>query len=72
MFMLPQFSLAFFGSHNPNAHCLVIGAAGNQCAVLVGPHHTDPLPMACEGLHTVAEADKTVKELSWCQNGDDK
>lgn len=56
MFVLSQFSLALFGGHNPHAHCLVVGAAGDQCAILVGPHHADPLPVACEGLHTVADA----------------
>lgn len=64
MFVLPQLSLALFGGHDPHTHRLVVGAAGNQCAVLVGPHHTDPLPVACEGLHTVANGQKTAKELS--------
>lgn len=54
VFVLPQLSFALFGSHHPHAHSLVIGATGNECAVLVGPHHADPLPVACEGLHTVA------------------
>lgn len=62
MLMLPQLSLALFGSHNPHTHRLVIGATGNQCAILVGPYHTDPLPVACERLHTVADIQKTVKE----------
>lgn len=63
MFMLPQLSLALFGRHDPHTHRLIVGAAGNQCAVLVGPHHTDPLPVACEGLHTVANAKKKVKRV---------
>lgn len=58
MLMLPQLSLALFGSHDPHTHRLVVGATGNQCTVLVGPHHTDPLPVACEGLHAVADAQK--------------
>lgn len=59
MFVLPQLSLTLFGRYDPHTHGLVVGAASNQCAVLVGPHHTDPLPVACEGLHTVSGEWKT-------------
>lgn len=58
MFMFPQLSFALFGSHDPHAHRLVVGATGDEGAVLVGPHHADPLPVACEGLHAVAEAQR--------------
>lgn len=58
VFVLPQLRFALFGSHHPHAHGLVIGAAGDERAVLVGPHHADPLPVAREGLHAVAEAQK--------------
>ena len=63
VFVLPQFSLAVFRSHNPNTHCLVIWTAGDQCAVLVWPHHTDPLSVACEGLHTVSNKHITITEV---------
>lgn len=56
MFVFPELSFTLFGSHDPHAHSLVIGATGNECAVLVRPHHTNPLSVACEGLHTVADA----------------
>ena len=55
MLMLPQLGLALFGRHNPHAHGLVVGAAGDQRAVRVGPHHAHPLPVAGEGLHTVPD-----------------
>lgn len=58
MFVFPQLSFALFGSHDPHAHSLVIGATGDKRAVLVGSHHADPLPVACEGLHAVADAQK--------------
>ncbi len=61
MFVLPQLSLALFGGHDPHAHRLVVGAAGDQRAVLIGPDHTDPLPVAREGLHTVANARKNSR-----------
>lgn len=53
MFVLPQLRFALLGGHHPDTHCLVVGAAGDQRAVLVGTHHSDPLPVACERLHTV-------------------
>ena len=53
--VLPQLGFALFGRHGPHAHSLVIGAAGDQRAVLVGPHHAHPLPVACEGLHAVSD-----------------
>lgn len=59
MLVFPQLSFALFGSHNPYSHSLVIGTTGNKRAVLVGPHHADPLPVAREGLHTVADAQNT-------------
>lgn len=55
MLVLPQLRLALFGGHNPHAHCLVIGAAGQQCAVLIGPDHTNPLSVTRERLHAVTE-----------------
>lgn len=53
MFVLPQLSFALLGGHHPDAHRLVVGAACDQGAVLVGTHHSDPLPVAGEGLHAV-------------------
>lgn len=69
MFVLPQLSLAFFGGHYPHADCLVVGAAGDQRAVLVGSYHTDPLPVACEGLHAVANGQKKHEQLESYQRG---
>lgn len=56
--VLPQLRLAVFGGHDPHTHRLVVGAAGDQRAVLIGPNHADPLPVACEGLHAVANRQK--------------
>lgn len=56
MLVLPQLRLALFGGHDPHAHRLVIGAAGQQRAVLIGPDHTNPLSVTCERLHAVTEA----------------
>lgn len=56
MLVLPQLGLTLLGSHHPHAHRLVIRAAGQQCAVLIGPDHTHPLPVTRERLHTVTEA----------------
>lgn len=69
MLVFPQLSFALFGSHDPHTHSLVIGATGDKCAVLVGPHHTDPLPVACEGLHAVADAHKKSHVTLWSKTG---
>lgn len=61
--VLPQLSLALFGSHHPHAHRLVVGAAGQQRAVLVGPHHPDPLPVAGEGFYAVANCKEKEKSV---------
>lgn len=53
MLVLPQLGFALLGGSDPHAHRLVVGAAGQQRAVLVGPHHPHPLPVARERLHTV-------------------
>lgn len=53
MFVLPQLGFALLGGHHPHTHRLVIGATGDQRAVLVGTDHPHPLPVACECLHTV-------------------
>lgn len=70
--VLSEFSLALFGCHDPHTHRLVIRATGNQSAVLVGPHHTNPLPVARESLHTVTNGQKIVKESSRCNSGCDE
>lgn len=66
--VFPQLGFALFGSHHPHAHSLVIGAAGDERAVLVGPHHADPLPVAREGLHAVAGAHHTSHGLPKQEN----
>lgn len=58
MFVFPQLSFALFGSHHPHTHSLVIGATGDKGAVLVGPYHSDPFPVAREGLHAIADAQR--------------
>jgi len=60
--VLPELRLAVFGGHDPHAHRLVVGAAGDQRAVLVGPHHADPLPVAREGLNAVAAKKNTERQ----------
>lgn len=67
MFVLPQLRLAFFGGHDPNTDRLIVGAAGDQRAVLVGPHHTNPLPVARKGLHTVSIGEEIidVRSSTW-------
>lgn len=53
MLVLSELSFAFLCRHHPHAHRLVVGAAGNQGAVLVGPHHAHPFSVPRESLHAV-------------------
>lgn len=62
MFMLPQLRFALLRGDHPDTHRLVVGAAGNQRAVLVGTHHPHPLPVAGECLHTVPVDGKNLSE----------
>lgn len=64
MFMLPQLSFALLRGNHPDTHCLVVRAAGNQWAILVGTHHPHPLPVACKRLHAVpADGNVTSYQL---------
>lgn len=79
--VLPQLGFALLRGDHPHAHRLVIGAAGEQRAVLVGTDHPHPLPVACERLHTVPaegsvtgcksrrhqDTRKRTQQISWIQ-----
>lgn len=65
MLVLPKLSFALLGGSDPHAHCLVIGAAGQQRAVLIGPHHPHPFPVARKRLHAVTtRAQKTSLDFT--------
>lgn len=66
VFVLSQLSLTLLGGGHPHTHRLVVGAAGDQGAVLVGPDHPHPLPVARERLHTVADG---WEEGRWVKDG---
>lgn len=53
MLVLSELSFALLCRYHPHAHRLVVGAAGNQGAVLVGPHHAHPFSVPRESLHAV-------------------
>lgn len=65
MLVLSELGFALLCGHHPDAHRLVVGAAGDQGAVLVGPHHAHPLSVPRESLHAVTVQKDTAELKRW-------
>ena len=60
--VLSQLRLALLGGRHPHAHRLVVGAAGDQRTVLVGPNHAHPLSVARKRLHAIPGGRTSVEQ----------